>query len=69
MFTKPWFDPMKRAFTVSELMKAVVPVKLKVESDETLRMAKVLPSCVERKLVDTKFARLTVLIKPRVLEI
>ena len=40
--------PIKRAFTVSELMKAVVPVKLKVERDETLRMAKVLPSCVER---------------------
>jgi hypothetical protein len=48
MFTKPWFDPIKRAFTVSELIKAVVPVKLKVEREETLRLAKVLPSCVER---------------------
>jgi O-succinylbenzoate synthase len=60
---------MKRAFTVSELIKAVVPVKLKVEKEETLRLAKVLPSCVERKLVDTKLARLAVLIKPGVLEI
>ena len=50
-------------------MKPVVPIKLKVEREETLRTAKVLPSCVERKLVDTKLARLTVLIKPRVLEI
>lgn len=31
IFTKPWLDPIKSPFTVSELMKAVVPVKLKVE--------------------------------------
>jgi hypothetical protein len=40
--------------TVSELIKAVVPVKLKVEREETFSTANVLPSCVERKLVETK---------------
>ena len=30
------------------LIKPVVPVKLKVDREETLRTANVLPSCVER---------------------
>jgi len=29
-------------------MKPVVPVKLKVEKEEALKTAKVLPNCVER---------------------
>ena len=47
-------------FTVSVLMKPVVPVKLKVEKEETLRTAKVLPNCVERYVVLTKFAKFAV---------
>ena len=46
-----------------------MPVKLNVEREETFRMANVLPSCVERYVVETRFARLAVLTKPRVLEI
>ena len=53
-------EPIKRPFTVSELMNAVVPCKLKVERDDTFRVAKVLPSCVERYVVLTKLAKLAV---------
>ncbi len=42
------------------LIKPVVPIKLKVDREETLRTANVLPSCVERNVVLTKFARFAV---------
>ena len=45
---KPLLEPMVREFVVRELINAVVPCKLKVEREDTLRTAKVLPSCVER---------------------
>ena len=44
IFTKPWFEPIKSPLTVSELMKAVAPCILTVESEETVRVAKVLPN-------------------------
>jgi hypothetical protein len=60
MFTKPWFEPMKSPFTVSELMNAVVPCKLNVDREDTFRVANVLPSCVERYVVLTKLAKFAV---------
>ena len=51
---------MKSPLTVSELINAVVPCKLNVDRDDTLRVAKVLPSCVERYVVLTKLAKLAV---------
>ena len=42
------------------LINPVVPIKLKVDKEETLRTANVLPSCVERYVVLTKFARFAV---------
>ena len=45
---------------MSELINAVVPCKLKVDRDDTVRVAKVLPSCVERYVVLTKLAKLAV---------
>ena len=53
-------EPIKRPFTVSELMNAVVPCKLNVDIDETVRVAKVLPSCVDRYVVETKLAKFAV---------
>lgn len=53
MFTCPGSFPILRVFTVSELINAVVPDKLNVENVEALRIANVLPNCVERKDVDT----------------
>ena len=46
--------------TVSELINAFVPCKLNVDRDDTVRVAKVLPSCVERYVVLTKLAKLAV---------
>jgi hypothetical protein len=54
---------MKSPLTVSELIKAVVPCREKVDRDDTFRVAKVLPSCVERNVVLTKLAKLAVEIK------
>ena len=51
---------MKSPLTVSELINAVVPCKLNVDRDDTLRVVKVLPSCVERYVVLTKLAKLAV---------
>ena len=45
---------------MSELINAVVPCKLNVDRDDTVRVAKVLPSCVERYVVLTKLAKLAV---------
>jgi hypothetical protein len=45
-------------------MNAVAPCILIVESEETVRVAKVLPSCVERYVVLTKLAKLAVEIWP-----
>ena len=41
-------------------MKPVVPVKVKVEKEETFRTAKVLPNCVDRYVVLIKLAKLAV---------
>jgi hypothetical protein len=54
---------MKSPLTVSELINAVVPCREKVDRDDTFRVAKVLPSCVERNVVLTKLAKLAVEIK------
>jgi hypothetical protein len=48
---------------LSVLINPVVPVKLKVEKEETFRTAKVLPNCVERNVVLTKLAKFGVEIK------
>ena len=47
-----------------ELIKAVVPCKLKVDRDDTFRVAKVLPSCVDRYVVLIKLAKFAVEICP-----
>jgi hypothetical protein len=60
IFTKPWLDPIKSPFTVSELIKAVAPCIFTVESDDTVRVAKVLPNCVDKYVVEIKFAKLAV---------
>ena len=45
-------------------MKAVVACILMVDKDETVKVAKVLPSCVERYVVLTKLAKFAVEIWP-----
>jgi len=41
-------------------MNPVVPMKLKVDNEDTFRRANVLPNCVERYVVETKLAKLAV---------
>ena len=45
---------------MSVLIKPVVPIKLNVDKEETLRTANVLPNCVERYVVLTKLAKFAV---------
>ena len=56
----PLFEPIVNEFVVSELINAVVPCIFIVESDETASVANVLPSCVDRYVVEIKLAKFAV---------